>query len=385
MSGVYFRNLDGLRFFAFLAVFLYHSLYTPFAHIQENFVFGGLFTLTRGGHLGVNFFFVLSGFLITYLLMDEKRKTQRINVGKFYLRRVLRIWPLYYLILILGFLIFPILRNAFGDNPEPEKGNPWLYIAFLSNFDNIYNGTQLPALWSMWSISVEEQFYLFWPLVLKLSPQRWRWLPMCAVIVISLVIRSFHLDHYNFLQFHTLSVISDMAVGGLMAWAAFTTHPLFSRLLKMKKLHIALIYLVGFALVLTRHTWIQVPELFVFERLVLSLFFAFIIFEQTFLENSFFKAGNSWALTQLGRISYGLYCYHYFVLLMMFEITSKLKWDTTVVGALFFNNLLALAITIVVSYLSYRYFESWFLNLKDKFDYSRKPVKRQQQAQVERI
>ena len=385
MSGVYFKNLDGLRFFAFLAVFLYHSLYTPFQHIHESFVFGNLYMLTRSGHLGVNFFFVLSGFLITYLLMDEKRKTQQISVGKFYLRRVLRIWPLYYLILAICFLLFPIVRNAFGDHPEPEKGNPFLYIAFLSNFDNIYNGTQLPALWSMWSISVEEQFYLFWPLVIKLSPQKWRWIPMCAIIVASLVIRSFHLDHYNFLQFHTLSVISDMAVGGLMAWAAFTSHPVFSRLLKLKKLHIAIVYIVGFALVLTRDYWIHTPALLLFERFVLSLFFAFIIFEQTFLETSFFKVGNSWALTQLGRISYGLYCYHYLVLLMMFELTRKLEWDTTVASTLFFNNLLALAITVGISYLSYRFFESWFLNLKDKFDYSRKPVKRQQQAQVERI
>lgn len=385
MSGVYFKNLDGLRFFAFLSVFLYHSLYSPFSYIKESFVFGNLYWLTRGGHLGVNFFFVLSGFLITYLLMDEKRKTQQINIGKFYLRRVLRIWPLYYLILLICFILFPIVRAALGDHPAPEKGNPWLYIGFLSNFDNIYNGTEVPALWSMWSISVEEQFYLFWPLVLKLSPQRWRWVPMCAIVLMSLVIRSFHLDNYNFCQFHTLSVISDMAVGGLMAWAAFTAHPVFSRLRRLKKMHIALVYLVGFALVLTRNYWIEVPALFLFERLILSLFFAFIIFEQTFLETSFFKVGNSWALTQLGRISYGLYCYHYLVLMMMFELTGKLKWDTTLVGTLFFNNLLALAITVVISYLSYRFFESWFLNLKDKFDYSRKPVKRQQQAQVERI
>lgn len=385
MSGIYFKNLDGLRFFAFLAVFLYHAVTTPFQHIKDDTFFNALTVATRGGHLGVNFFFVLSGFLITYLLLDEKAKTLRINVGKFYLRRVLRIWPLYYLILAICFLLVPIARTAFGDNPEPEKGNPWLYVAFLSNFDNIYNGTQLQALWSMWSISVEEQFYLFWPLIMKVFPQRLQWLPMCIIIAMSLGVRSFHLDEYDFCQFHTLSVISDMAVGGLMAWAAFRRHPFFLKLQQVKRWQIALVYIIGFSLVVSRYLWVHEHALFLFERLVLSLFFAFIIFEQTFVDTSFFKVGNSWVLTQLGRISYGLYCYHYLVLLFVTELTDNLRLNTTVASVLLANVVIALVISIAVSYLSYRYFESWFLNLKDRFDYGRKLAQRQKSAEVQRI
>ena len=82
----------------------------------------------------MNFFFVLSGFLITYLLIKEKEFTGRIHVPNFYVRRVLRIWPLYYLCVIIGFIGFGLLKKYTGE-PVMENANPWYYVFFAANFD----------------------------------------------------------------------------------------------------------------------------------------------------------------------------------------------------------------------------------------------------------
>ena len=101
---IYFENLDGLRFFCFFSVFLYHSFHTENEIIKSSpiykFVTEEIF---KNGNLGVNFFFVLSGFLITYLLIAEKKLNGQIDLKKFWIRRILRIWPLFYFCVGFGF------------------------------------------------------------------------------------------------------------------------------------------------------------------------------------------------------------------------------------------------------------------------------------------
>src|SRR4051812_22277340 len=111
---VYFENLDGLRFLCVLAVFFFHSFYTEFDYIknQDSYFFIKK-ELFGNGNLGVNFFFVLSGFLITFLLIEEKKLNGQINLWKFWMRRILRIWPLFYFCVFFGFVIFPFLKTLF--------------------------------------------------------------------------------------------------------------------------------------------------------------------------------------------------------------------------------------------------------------------------------
>src|SRR5215467_2966167 len=132
---VFFPNLDGLRFICFLSVFLFHSFATNYQYIKGaplyRFVKG---FLVANGNLGVNFFFVLSGFLITYLLFAEKEKYSKISIRNFYIRRILRIWPLFYFCVFFGFVIFPILKHAFGE-VSTETARPLYYLTFLNNID----------------------------------------------------------------------------------------------------------------------------------------------------------------------------------------------------------------------------------------------------------
>ena len=113
LPKVYFNNLDALRFLAFLSVFVSHvALFLGYESNNHSFNFIKKVFLVHGD-LGVNFFFVLSGFLITFLLLTEKDNSKNISLPHFYLRRILRIWPLYFLTLFLGFfVIYPIALKS---------------------------------------------------------------------------------------------------------------------------------------------------------------------------------------------------------------------------------------------------------------------------------
>ena len=107
-SNIYFTGLNGLRFLAAMAVVITHIELIKGQMFCENLWSTNKLIFELGG-LGVIFFFVLSGFLITYLLLEEKKVSGTVSVKKFYARRILRIWPLYYLIIVLGFFILPHL------------------------------------------------------------------------------------------------------------------------------------------------------------------------------------------------------------------------------------------------------------------------------------
>lgn len=282
---VTFPNLDGLRFFCFLAVFLFHGFHTESAEIASSSSYRAVRLLFRHGDLGVNFFFVLSGFLITFLLLAEKRRHGGIHVGYFYTRRVLRIWPLYFACVAFGFLGFPALKRLAGVEPN-ENANPVMYILFLGNFDVIRSG--LPdagVLGVLWSVAVEEQFYLAWPLLLAAVPLGREFWVLVAVLTTSLTFRAIQ-PNDAMLTFHTIGLIGDMAVGGLAANAVTYYGNFVDRL---ERLRPSVIW-AGYALA-GLIFFLDVRPLRPFDRLVPALIFAFIILEQNYSKVSPFKVG----------------------------------------------------------------------------------------------
>lgn len=366
---VYFENLDGLRFCCFLAVFLFHSFHTESQEILQDKTY--LFvtkTLFANGNLGVNFFFVLSGFLITYLLIVENEYSGKIHITKFWIRRILRIWPLYFFCVFFGFVIFPELKELFGQMPN-ETARPLYYALFLSNFDLIKMGLpDASVLGVLWSISVEEQFYLIWPVLLFVIPVRRYPIVFGVVLIQSVGFRYFYPGYYND-EFHTLSCIGDMAVGAFGAWLMYKGK-LKSAISEMPRFVILLLYGLLIWILLDRDffEYIIGP----FERAFTAMVMLMIILEQSFCRNSLWSFGSSKTLSYLGRISYGLYCLHFIGILV---VTNSFKFFSIELGlwqVLLIETVCALLLTIFLAAVSYRFFESPILKFKERFSFVRK-------------
>jgi peptidoglycan/LPS O-acetylase OafA/YrhL len=166
----YFPGLNGLRFLAALVVILQHIEY--FKSILGFNQFACTSFIFNLGGLGVSFFFVLSGFLITFLLLTEKLQYNSISIKNFYIKRILRIWPVYYLLVLCGLFIFPhigLLYNQDYKNFYDNFGTKViLFMLFFPNVALIKFGV-LPFIAPTWSVGVEEQFYLIWPWLIRLS------------------------------------------------------------------------------------------------------------------------------------------------------------------------------------------------------------------------
>lgn len=369
-AKVFFENLDGIRSVAFLLVFFHHAIpATSNFEVSESWLYQALVFLRHPGSWGVSLFFVLSGFLITYLLLTEEKLKERYSIKNFYLRRLLRIWPLYFFCVFFGFIIFPYIKSLFGEVPN-ENANPVMYILFAANFDQIMQG-RLPdssILGVLWSVAIEEQFYLFWPILLLLF-KRNRIYVFFSIVLLSLVFRLYARPSYSISYLHTFSVMGDLALGSLLAWFAF------ARLVKLKRImdylpcwSIVLIYILGIILLYSvkgigNTSWFVLSA----GRIILTLFFGFIICEQCYASNSFYKMKNLKFLNWMGKYTYGLYSLHMIGILISLILFGKLRlsdnlWVVTVI-----EPLLSLILSIVIAFCSYHILEKPFLRLKDRF------------------
>ncbi|MCA1816143.1 MAG: acyltransferase [Acidobacteria bacterium] len=368
---VFFPNLDGLRFFAFFLVYLQHGF---FAAVPVGRSDGFLYQLREvvfdSGWAGVSFFFVLSGFLITYLMLTEAETTGRIDIKAFYVRRALRIWPLYFLLLAFSFILYPAASRLFGGTGYVDSGSPLYYVFFLSNFDVIRltrEGRGEMFLGATWSVAVEEQFYLVWPLLLSYTPPKFYKYLLVVIILLSAAFRFRHLGDQMVINFHTLSVISDMAVGGLAAYLSLNSARFREALARIPMPLILATYLLGVSALAFRKQIFAGHALGSLQRLAFSLFFVFIVLEQSYSRHSPLKAGALKTISKLGVYTYGLYLLHAVAAIIAVAVLSLALGG----GSGYLFNLavgvLGLCLSVVMSVLSYHLFEKRFLNLKRRY------------------
>ncbi len=326
------------------------------------------------GYDAVTLFFVLSGFLITYLLLVEHQQHGSINVGAFYIRRALRIWPLYYAVMLMGFIGLPLLVRLThfsgyipGDGPLSLK-----FLAYLLLSPHILSffGLSLTGITHLWTIGIEEHFYLIWPLITRRFIHR---LPMMlislilfklAVIVIfdwTIVARPpIPLWLWQVMRYLVLFRVEEMAVGGLGAYILFTGQGRWLRLLFHPLVEKGiLVLLLGNILFFTG----QDNNL---KSAALSVLYTAFILNVTANPRSTLKLENRFWNT-LGRISYGIYMVHplvIYLLLMAFSLT-RFGADNSF-GCNLVLYTLATALTLLIAYLSYTCFEQPFLRLKDR-------------------
>jgi peptidoglycan/LPS O-acetylase OafA/YrhL len=300
-------------------------------------------------------------------LLVEKEQWGSIDIKAFYMRRVLRIWPLFYFCVFFGFVVFPQMKLLFGQVPNEPARWPF-YAAFLNNFDFIRHFPDSSELSILWSVAIEEQFYLVWPVLLSLVSARYYGHLFVAIILGSFLFRFFYAHHPVVLEHHTLSCISDMTVGGLAAIAVYYLPRFKVRIQNMKRWVIVLLYLSVLTVFLFRQQIFQGNALLLAaDRLVISGLFALVILEQNYAERSLFKMSRHRLSSRLGTYTYGLYCLHMIGILIVALLLRKLGLNRNVYEVIFLEGGGSLLLTIGLAWLSYRYYESWFLRLKGRF------------------
>lgn len=368
LSRPYFENFNGLRAIGALSVFVFHAFLLGneiWGDFYQSKYFQMAVQVFSKGNYGVSLFFVLSGFLITYLLLFEAKSKGSIHIFGFFMRRLLRIWPVYFIVVGFGFLIYPYL--PFGIE---TTNSGWMYAFFLSNIEEIRNGYRdaVNLLTISWSVSIEEQFYMGWVALMAIFPFMRKangFLPYLVLLTIaSIVFRWVHVDSFNTLYYHTFAVMSDLAIGGITAYACF--HWNFqSRIQQTPKWANILIYTTGIGLILAARK-VFIGELIIVEKLILGLFFSYVILDQAYGNNSFFKADQLPLFKRFGTISYGFYMYHCIVIYYVQQWFKTQEWtENPVYFVLFF--LISLVITAVISAISYRTIERPILRLKKYF------------------
>lgn len=363
----WFGGLHALRFFAASLVVLMHtqsnqkSMGIP--HFPESPIF-------YKGLWAVSFFFVLSGFLITYLLLKEKQNTQTVDIKAFYLRRVFRIWPLYFLVIVFGFVFYWKLAPMLGlstVNQYPKSLAVLLYVFFLANLMNTLFDVG-GILHVTWSIAVEEQFYLFYaPLVNRLSKN---FIPIISGITlfffaihITNTINIFHLNEKLQLFLRTLQ-FHYMGIGAMVAWLFYNKEkeimklPIFtSRFLQIILTLLILIFFFGYQ----KNMW---GELLL--PLPIGLLLGWLILNVAANQLSLYKLNNP-LLHFLGDISYGIYMLH----VPMIYATTFLckKFLSAYTHSIFYlpmYYLILFTLIIIAASFSYRFIERPILQLYKK-------------------
>jgi peptidoglycan/LPS O-acetylase OafA/YrhL len=355
----YYRpELDVLRFFAFFMVFLSHVVpgdeaFFGQAHVSRKAA-ELIVAMAAGGAFGVDLFFTLSSFLITTLLLRERDICGSIDVSSFYIRRMLRIWPLYFLFLLI---VSPLAHFIIPDENMSLK----YVLAFA-----LLSGNWACALWGyphsvaapLWSVSIEEQFYLSWPFVMR------RWIHHLVIVALALLAVSFttrlwlvmHGAIHPQIWCNTLARLDPIACGALLAVRAERNEIALSPWARV------MLLLFGCALLTAAGHYgdfVGTKALITFPAVTVAC--VALILGSLGLRLASEGRPIAQGLAYLGRISYGLYVFHWMFVEILGVPSAHAPIDRSV------RAMVALLATIATAACSYHFFEKPFLRLKEKF------------------
>lgn len=374
LTRTHYSTIDGLRGMAILLVVIYHlCLNHPEMHSSNP---GFLLGLAQFGWAGVDLFFVLSGFLITGILLDTKSKPHYLR--NFLVRRFLRIWPLYYLALAVFILLPPLLMQTVPDELQrmhDEQAWFWLYSAnWLFAREGGFNGV---AGGYFWSLAVEEQFYILWPAFVYFLSRKQLMLACIAMFVCTI---GFRLVHFSmgatpsavYVMTHTH--LDGLAIGALIA--AGLREPGSAAMVQRLAPIAGVIGVIGLLLV----RW-QAGAFFFSERLValIGLSFAALAFGYALIRTLSSPAGtllsralSSAPMVAMGRYSYALYLVHVPVAVVVAKLMlgeSALAARTGLPTAFLLYFLTTFGLSVLLSWLSWHLVEKRLLSFKRYFEY----------------
>jgi peptidoglycan/LPS O-acetylase OafA/YrhL len=360
----YQPELDIVRAFAFFAVFLSHWIYRDLPYYMEHhvpwIVAKPLNLLSYAGSFGVMVFFCLSSYLITGLLLKEISSQGHINVPSFYMRRVLRIWPLYMVFIALALVLAWI---------DPNEKFGWkqalAFFFFSGNWIWSLGFAVDTVATPLWSISVEEQFYLVWPwLVRRATAKGLRKTALVLMLIAALnrvlvITHVIHADlwHNTFTQLDSIALGTLLAVGVPLSWNKF------------RDSQRPLIFVTGllgiyFGQALSN---IDVIEWKSFITYPLSALCSAAILWSMIGVRLNRESPVVKAFVHLGKISYGLYVFHTFCIYVVTKLLAHLPFHPHFIIGFTARGVGGMALTIFLATISYRWMEEPILKLKKRF------------------
>jgi peptidoglycan/LPS O-acetylase OafA/YrhL len=354
----YYKQLDGLRAFAIIGVMI--------AHWHQNSIqFELLKNLPYG--TGVTLFFVLSGFLITKILMDFKEKnvsagkSQFSSIKAFYIRRSLRIFPIYYLTLLIIYLI------GYGDISELL---PW-FATYTTNIYMTLNGDYIGSFTHFWSLAVEEQFYIFWVPIIVFIPRRFLKRTIVFVIILSVLLLYYFKFYTQYWMANSLVICSmhSLGLGALIAYYLKYEKEKFDGLDLTKVKYILLGLGLVFILIFVYRKPDSLYKAFEhFKEPFTSLIYALLVLiaVKNGFKGLFRKILENRVMIYIGRISYGLYIFHLFMNPLYFKFLNQyINIQTSNLG----YSLIFLLLNIALASLSWFLIEKPINSLKRYFKY----------------
>ncbi len=316
-------------------------------------------------YYGVDLFFTISGFLITSILLNNKYKQHKASkhiIKNFYIRRALRLFPIYYL-----FVIFFWASYNFG-NLHMWKNEYNIY--FFTYFQNIYFykiGALNNYFSHLWSLGVEEQFYIIWPFLIIFLNRKTLPYILITIILSSIIVNSifFHIPVFRNLTYANLHTLG---IGALFAYYHTTNNQnaLFTYIIKHRTL-LSIISLIIFIIILKTSIGNIYIQTFLKELFLALTCLSFVLTSTYGWQNIFSKIMQFKPIMHIGKISYGIYLYHYPIPFLL-NVLSKKYLNTS----LTFNNsiisfLTYTCITFIIAHFSYKIIETPILKLKEKF------------------
>lgn len=343
-NKLYLPGLNGIRAVAAITV-LFGHMWAPF----------GNWGVTPSWNIPwpdgpVTTFFVISGFLITFLLMNEIGKTNDVSIPKFYMRRILRIWPLYYTYLALALLATWLLHDEINNAA-------WFYTFFSGNISHAI-GLGIIPLFHFWSLGVEEQYYLWYPWMVKYSKKR----VLSFVTILFVCWFAAKLAAYIFLgkgfTYRILGVtqFDCMMLGAMGAIMYYRQTEWFCKLCSNR-----FVAIIAWGLFFTSGLYadyIPSPVRNEYIAFISLLVIMAGLLHKPILENR--------VMNYLGQISYGIYVIHPLLLYVLTRLIRPSDYMSNNVACIFIFIAMTV-LTIVIAGLSYKYFEMPFLRLKSKF------------------
>jgi peptidoglycan/LPS O-acetylase OafA/YrhL len=369
-SAVHMPVLDGIRGTAILAVLLFHFV-AP--ENREGLVNAAVSWVFSYGALGVDLFFVLSGFLITGILYDSR--TDGHYFRNFYMRRLLRIFPLYYGVLVIIFLVLPLIPESRGTELTGLKEHQaWAWLYAVNIYLAIHDGWVLSYIEHFWSLAVEEQFYLIWPLAVWLLAAKPRAFLTFSFIVaaasfVGRIVAALAGAGPVVIEVLTPFQLDALAIGGF--FAVYLRQPGGEAGARRLIVPLALAGLVLLVIQFgARHLTLHGNVLESVRGGAFHLLLAALL-----LKGLLGPPFSGWSrflvsrpLAFLGKYSYGLYVYHHFFSYYF----STHRTELILAARLGCSNMTALVLqasagivaSIVIAWLSYEFFEKHFLRLK---------------------